>query len=141
KALLPVLSASLVLYGLQAQYQVHLARRMRFGALATSETLAQVMGLSAGLLAAWNGAGVWSLVYQSLATGGTLLLWRAVATRWLPSWPARGVDLSRFLHFGVNLLAAQILTFVASRIHAFAVGVRLGPNLLGVYDRAQSLVT
>lgn len=140
RSLVPVVSVSLVLMAFQAQFQVNLVRRMKFRALAGTEVLGQTAGLAVGLFFAVRGAGVWSLAIQWLASGGVLLLSRVLSSGWIPSWPARRIDLSRFVRFGGNLMAAHILAFVATRIHAFVIGVRLGADQLGVYDRAQNLL-
>lgn len=138
--LLPVTSLVFVLYGCQAMYQVRLARALKFKALAVTDLGAHTIGFIVALLAASSGAGVWSLAYQLLSANLTLLLLRLAEARWLPSRPQPGTDISNLIGFGVNLLGSQLLTYLSSRTHTYAIGLQLGSTALGLYDRAYTLV-
>ncbi len=98
-----------------------------------------VSGLVA-LLLAYFGAGVWSLVGQSI-TGTTMrvvVMWR------LSSWrPRRAFDVSAFrelMRFGRHMVAFDIVNYWGSNFDKLIVGRALGSSALGIYNLAGRLM-
>lgn len=138
---LPVLGLAFVLLGAQAQYQVQLARAGRFAPLAGGDAFGQVIGYTLAIVLAFAGFALWALVAQQLATQATVLIVRICSTRWFPSLPRRGVELKGFFRFGLNLSAAQLLTYASSNVDTYMIGYRFGAAELGLYNRAFQLLS
>jgi O-antigen/teichoic acid export membrane protein len=114
----------------------HMALRLReFGhrAIALRSLLAGLIGGSSAILAAFLGAGVWSLVVQRLVNEviGTILSWGA--WRWIPGTRFAWRQLRENLAFGGNLTIAQLIFLFLVRLQDLLIGASLGAAAVGVY--------
>lgn len=139
--IVPSLALSVFLGGLSSQLQVHLARHMRFGALVASDLVGQLVALATAIGLALAGTGYWALVAQTLTAAFLTLLYRWIASRWMPVAPRRGHDSLRLLKTGATYGFAQILTFAQSNVGTLIIGAQLGATQLGYYNRAYQLLT
>lgn len=139
--IVPPLAIAVFLGGLSSQLQVHLARRMKFGALVASDVIGQLVGLGAAVGLAIAGTGFWALVAQTLIAALLTLIYRWVASRWIPLAPRRRHDSLRLLKTGATYGLAQMLTFAQSNIGTLIIGAQLGATQLGYYNRAYQLLT
>lgn len=132
---------SFTINALQTQFQVRLARDFRFVALTVTDAISQVVGLVAGLVAAFSGAGYWSLVVQMLAIYGSLLIQRAIVTGWWPGLPRREPGMRALYLFGLHSGLAQLLNYAAYNADTYIIGIRWGASALGIYNRAFQMFT
>ncbi|WCE06453.1 lipopolysaccharide biosynthesis protein [Pseudoxanthomonas sp. JBR18] len=139
-AVAQVMSVTFLLSGMNTQYRAHLSRGLQFGRLAMSDVGGQSLGLIAGVCAALYGLGYWALVIQQVVGAFIGLLVSAIASRWLPGRPHRGVPMRSFLTFGGHLMAAQMLGYVSQNIGQVVIGYRIGAEALGLYNRAFQLL-
>jgi O-antigen/teichoic acid export membrane protein len=110
-----------------------LERRLNYGRIATIEAAAVAIAAAIGLVAAWRGAGVWSLVLYNLVNHGL----RAAAF----GWSSRGGlainfrfgQLGTLLSFGGWVLASNVLNFFARNSDNLLIGASLGAAAVGVY--------
>ena len=136
RLLIPILSLSLLLNAAQSQYIVQLARAMKFGALAATEAVAQAIGLSCGVLAAYFGASYWSVVVMQLVVVATMLLCRAIQCRWVPGSVDRDVSVLHLVRDGVNLLVGQLAGYCFQQSPLILAGWANGRAGAGEYSRA-----
>ncbi len=117
-----------------------LTREMRFRALAAVQIGSTVISGLLGLGMALYGAGVWSLVAQSL--GGSvmqlLLSWRLAQWR-----PHRSFDFKackELFGFSVPILGFDIMNYWARTLDQLLIGRFVGAGALGIYSRAYALM-
>jgi PST family polysaccharide transporter len=134
------LAATFLLNGVVAQYRAGLSRDLRFGALAATDLLAQVLALTVAVTAAAWGAGYWALVVQQLTQASVVLLGTVSAAGWLPGRPRRGVGLRPFLRFGSGVTGTQLVYYLGNNLDNIALGLWAGPASLGVYNRGYQLL-
>lgn len=139
--ILPFYAASLLLNGVQVQYRVHLARAMRFKALAITDVFALVGAFSSAVVFALLGFGYYALVAQAVGYVALQLLARMIVSRWIPGRPRRSVGTRKFIVSGAHIGLSQLLTYGASNVDTVAIGVFWGPTVLGYYNRAFQLLT
>lgn len=139
--IVPSLAIAVFLGGLSSQLQVQLARRMQFGPLVASDVIGQVVALAVAIAMALAGTGYWALVAQSLTAASLTLLYRWIASRWIPLAPRRGHDTLRLFKTGATYGVAQLLTFAQSNVATLLIGAQLGATQLGYYNRAYQLLT
>ncbi|WP_165067523.1 lipopolysaccharide biosynthesis protein [Marisediminicola senii] len=130
------ISVTFILNGLGTQYRAHLARNMRFGALAGVEVGSQAAGLAAGLIVAFLGGGYWALAVQQIVAAGSATIPLLILTKWIPGLFRRGAGTMSFVKFGGYLVTAQLITYVSKNIDSVIIGSRLGASDLGYYNRA-----
>lgn len=136
-ALTPVvrsLALVLPLSGLSIVQQADLRRRLEFRTLAIRSNVSVVAGGVVGVIAAWRGAGVWSLVAQTLTAAlvSTALLWGLGTFR--PSlrfsW-ARFREIGRFSGF---VFVDALGNYVNRQADTITMGAFFGPLAVGVYQ-------
>ena len=137
----PSLAIVMFLGGLSSQLQVQLARNMQFGALVASDVIGQLAALAVAIGLATAGVGYWALIAQSLTAALILLVYRWIASRWMPLAPRIGHDTLRLFRTGATYGLAQMLAFAQSNVGALLIGAQLGATQLGYYNRAYQLLT
>jgi PST family polysaccharide transporter len=143
-ALEPLLRAVAFLFpldGLNTVAKSLLTRQLRFRLYAGLDAGSYILGYATvGVLLAWLGYGVWSLVFAQLSqvTLRTTAMYLAVRHPVRPSIDLRaGRDL---LSFGFGHSMAQIGTLLSQQGDNMVVGRWLGAAALGIYGRAYNLM-
>lgn len=139
-AITPFLALSLLFGGLQAQFQVQLARELRFGILAFISALSSVFGLAIAISCAFGGLGYWSLVFQTVATSFASFLMKVFASGWLPATPRRRSNTRGLAVSGIDLSASSLVRYFSDNVATFMLGVQRGPLEVGLFGRAQQLM-
>lgn len=134
------LAVTFLLNGLVAQYRAGLTRDLRFGALAGTDLLAQVLALTTAVVTAVLGAGYWALVAQQLTQGAVVLVTAVALARWRPGRPQRGAGLRPFLRFGGGVTGTQLVYHLGNNLDNIALGLWAGPVALGVYNRGYQVL-
>lgn len=136
-----VLSITFLLNGLQAQFQVELARSHRFGILAATDVVSQVLGLATGITLALLGWGYWSLVLMQVVTAFMCAAMRISVASWWPHLPRRAASVRHIISFGWKLSIAQALGYLANNAAIVSLGLRGYVADAGVYSRSGQLVS
>jgi len=133
------LSLSFILAGLSSTQQAILRRQLAFKELTLRSVSAIFVGGVIGVVLAFLGFGVWSLVTQTLINGlvGIMVLWRV--SHWRPSFHFSKKHFHDLFTFGVNIIGMNILNFFNRHADDLLIGYFLGPTLLGFYTIAYKL--
>lgn len=135
-----VLSVTFVLNGLATQYRASLNRALEFVKLTVADVAAPAVGLAIAIAGASIGWGVWALVAQQVGQAVIYLILLAVWSGWLPRLPDRRAPMRSFFTFGGNLVATQLIGYVANNLDSVIIGLRFGPSQLGIYNRGFQLL-
>ncbi|MFB9375717.1 lipopolysaccharide biosynthesis protein [Kineococcus gynurae] len=130
-----------VLNGMSTQYRANLARNLQFGRLSGAELTGQVTGVAVAVLVAVLGGGYWALAAQWISAQVMVLTLLLVWSRWLPRRYDRSGPVRPFLRFGANLLGATLLDNSVNYSAPLALGITTSPTGVGVFNRAQQLVS
>ncbi len=134
------LSATFIFGGLGAQHQALLQRQMRFASLALVDLGGLAAGIAAGVVAAWQGMGYWSLVVMTAVSGAAtaaMLWWQS---GWKPGPPRKVAGVAEMLGFGGGLTGFFIVNYLTRNADNVLVGRFLGSEALGYYSRAYLLL-
>lgn len=98
-----------------------------------------IAALASGLVGVWmayNGYGVWTLVWQQLLNAGinTLLLW--IYSNWYPRWGYSWESFRELFAFGSKLLASGLLDTLYTNIYLLVIGKLFNAASLGYYTQA-----
>ncbi len=136
--MLCVLSVSLVISSFCLVQPALLARTMQFHKTAAISTVSMVVAGVTGIVMAYVGCGVWSLVGSGLS--GNLA--RAGLYWGVTAWRPRGRPQIRCIRamwsFSVNLLYCRLMGIAYQNLYAVVIGKAYSPASLGYYDRANS---
>ncbi|MGO1317539.1 MAG: lipopolysaccharide biosynthesis protein [Cellulomonadaceae bacterium] len=139
--IMPSLAVTVLLNAAGAQFQVQLARSMRFRRFVAADLTAQGAGLMLAIAGALNGWDYWALVAQVVTVALVGFLSRLLAASWLPSRPRRHGDNRAMFGDSFAFGFAQLLTYVSSNIDTVTIGARWDAASLGGYTRALQLLT
>lgn len=117
-----------------------LQKRMRFDQIAILQVTASLISGVAAIVSALSGAGVWSLIIQSLIAAGigsALALWMV---DWRPRLVWDATALRDLLRYGAGLTGFNMINYWARSADNLLIGRLMGPVALGLYSRAYSLM-
>jgi teichuronic acid exporter len=117
-----------------------LLKEMNFKKQAYISFPALLIGSTFGIYLAYNGFGVWSLVYSMLITNflNTLLLW--VSSDWRPEFIFDWDKFKSHFNFGYKMTISSILDSLFSNVYQIIIGKKYNSDLVGYYTRANSLM-
>lgn len=129
-----------VITSVGAQHRALLMRQMKFNKLAMRDMAGVIAGMIAAVVSAEVWHSYWALYAQNLAvavvgTGGAM-----IATRWIPSRPARDAALKHMIGFGAGLGSYNIANFFARYMGNVMIGKVWGGAVLGLYDRGYRIL-
>ncbi|GAB3823445.1 lipopolysaccharide biosynthesis protein [Hymenobacter jeollabukensis] len=143
-AVVPVvraLSGGLMLVGLYSTAISLLRRQMRFRTLATVEVTAFLVGYAGvGIVLAWRGYGVWSLVGAQLAQAAVLMVLAYAATRHsirpLFDW----ATYRPLVHYGGWSSVISFCEYMTGELDKLSISRLWGAAAVGLYSRAWMLI-
>ncbi len=133
------LSGTMLVTTLGAQHQALLQRDLQLGRLSAIRVASQVIGGLAAVIAAWAGAGLWTLVVQQYAEPAALTVLSWIVTGWRPAFVLRGAGSRELLCFGGHYTVSAFLLYLMSHIDKILVGRFLGSQALALYYQAFNL--
>ncbi len=135
-----VLGLGFILRSLSLVHEAWLRKYLKFRTLTQIRIGASILGGGVGIVLAWQGWGVWSLVAQSLvstsaAVGG---LWTLGG--WKPGLTFSFTALKELWAYGSHMFAAGLLNTVFTKVDVLIVGKLFSAADLGFFTRAKGLV-
>jgi PST family polysaccharide transporter len=134
------LATTLLWGGMAVQHEALLNRQLKQGPLAFNRLLATLLSSCGGIVLALVGFGYWSLVVREVARSLIYLLGVHCFCRWRPALLFRPKEVREFLRFGKDLTFTFFAISIFSRLDGVLVGKFFGPEALGSYRQAQSLI-
>lgn len=134
-----VMSLSFIISALSQVQNTRLIKLMDFKTLFWVNLPATIIGGSVGIIMAYRGWGVWSLVYYNLARAlvSSVQLW--LYSRWMPSLIFDNQLFKKHFNFGYKLTLSGLLNTLFDNIYPIIIGKFFSPAQLGFYTRADSL--
>ena len=98
-----------------------------------------IIGSSVGILLAYSGFGVWSLVWSALIQSlvATIQLW--YSSKWRPLWVFSRDKFYFHFHFGFKLMFSGILDTLFTNAYTIIIGKFFSSSQVGYYNRANAL--
>jgi O-antigen/teichoic acid export membrane protein len=125
-----------------AQFYLLLQKRLNFRTLACIEVAAALSGAVVAIGGALANFGVLALILGQLVSGTVssailvMIGWRT----WRPRLRFRREDIKGYLGFGLYQMGERTLNYFGSRVDQLIIGYVLGPEALGYYSVASTLV-
>jgi lipopolysaccharide exporter len=136
------MSMGTLVAGLIATAMSLLRRRMEFRTLAIMDIITYVLAYGViGVVLAWRGFGVWSLVSATLAQGIIMGLMAYGMTRHSVRLYFSWERYRPLLSYGGRISLTSFLEFITSSLDTVVIGRVLGAALLGIYNRAYMLIS
>ena len=138
--ILCVLAISFWLTSCGITHSSFLLREMRFRALAAADLSAALVAYLVALGFAYNGFGVWSLVFANVATSLTSVIGYWIGARWRPAWEFAVSEVKSITRYSLNLSGFGIVNYFSRNADNIIVGKVLGQAALGDYQMAYNLM-
>lgn len=137
--ILRVLAIILIIQAFGYIQKLNLTIDLNFKTLAKITFTGTIVGGTAGLICAYKGLGVWSLVVQQMTTTTTrtFLFWLLV--RWRPKCFFSKTSFKNMFGFGSKLLVSGLINTLYENIYDLIIGKVFSAATLGNYTRAAHL--
>lgn len=130
-----ILSLNFILGSFNIVQRAKLMANVDFKSLAQINVISIVISGSAGILMAYYGCGVWSLVGQTLCSTVVLLFLFPFYSKWRPSIRFSRDSFRQLFGFGSKLMATGVYSVVLNNISTICIGRYYRSHQLGFYTR------
>lgn len=133
-----VLAISVILNGLIGVQMAKLNIEFKFKLISIVSIIGQIVTGIVGIVLAYNGFGVWALVYQSLTATAVsaIIIW--ICAKWRPKLIFSMASFKRLFSFGGNMLGVGLINVIYNNLYTIVIGKAFNPTLVGMYNRANS---
>jgi len=140
ESVLQLLSFSFIIAGFSVQQKALLEKELSFQKLSLIELFSSAIAFLVAVYLAFNGFGVWSLVWQVLSNTflSTVLIW--VYSNWKPKLFFKFSELRKITAYSTNLVGFNIINYFARNGDYFLIGKYLGDHELGHYYLAYRIM-
>lgn len=130
-----VLSLTIIIASIKSIQHAYISKKMMFFKFFWATLIGTIISAIVGIIMAYNGFGVWSIVAQHLTNMfiDTLVLW--IIIKWRPSKKIDFKRLPPLLNFGWKLLLDHLFTTIYNNLKSFVIGKVYTANDLGLYTR------
>lgn len=137
--LLRVLSLNILISSFSSIQSTRLTRAMAFKRLTMIQVPSNLVTAFTGIVMAYTGFGVWSLVFMQIAgsIASTVQLW--AWSDWRPSLRFSRAKFRQHFSYGVNLAFSGILNTLFDNAYNIIIGKYFSPASLGFFTRAHTL--
>lgn len=134
--ILRVLGINLIIQAFGSIQRLNLTIDLNFKVLAKVSLSGAVVGGTSGLICAYNGLGVWSLVVQQITTTSTRVILFWILVHWRPKCFFSKASFKNMFGFGSKLLASGLLNTLYDNVYDLIIGKVFAAATLGNYTRA-----
>ena len=139
KNILRVYGLTLILVALSVVQQAWMQKQLKFKELATRNLISSFMGLAVGIVMAFSGFGVWSLVFSNLVQQliASLMIWKI--SSWRPKLIFDTKSFKELFSFGGMMLLTSLVDRIYANIQGLLIGKHYTASDLGMYNQAKKL--
>ena len=134
-----ILFISIVFNSLCIVPRTILTRRMSFKLIAITTICALILSSIVGILAAYLGLGVYSLVLQILVNSFFCMIFVYIAAKWKPALIFNWGRIQRLFGFSFNLLITGLIGQLFNNLYTILIGRFYPQKTLGYYTQAKKL--
>lgn len=134
-----VLGISLIIGALSSIQQTHLIKTFQFAKLSYLSLISSAAGAVVGIWMAYNGFGIWSIIFTTLSGQIVLLILLWSFSGWNPKKLI--VDHNIFtLHFGFGsrLMLTNLIDAISRNIYNIILGKKYSPEIVSYYYRSEN---
>lgn len=136
KKIIPVLSIGVLAAPMISLHNAILVRKLNFKKISFISNTGTIFSGSLALVLALNGAGVWSLVFNSVAGLVIVMPQYFYTTKWFPKLRFSKKSFKDIFGFGVFTTGTKLIGTINGQIDYLIVGKLLGASSLGLYSFA-----
>lgn len=131
-----VLGITVVIGALNIVHRSQLTIKVDFKSLAQINVVNTIVGGTVGIVMAYTGFGVWSLVGQSMASTLCGMILLPIYSKWKPSIRFSKQSFNQLFGYGSKLLVTSIYSVIINNISTLFIGRTYSSKDLGFYTKA-----
>ena len=138
-----VVASVFILTAIGQQFRILCQKELQFATIALVTVFAQLVATGAAIYLAWQGHGVWALVYSMLiaaALTSFAFLVIGVHRHHKPSWVYQHRELAGFYSFGLYQMGERSINCISANIDKILIGKMVGMSAVGFYNMAWQLI-
>lgn len=139
--IMKVMALGVVFNSLNIVQSAHYAIRLDFKTPAKISVISQLTTGIVGIILAYQGYGVWALVFQQIAGGILRLILNWLNVRWIPSFEFSKESFKYMMSYGSKVLGSSIISTTYDNIQPLIIGKFFSSESLGLFSRAQGFAT
>lgn len=134
------IACSFLIVPFELQFLALLQKELDFRSIAHRDLISRIIGLAAGITAAYCGMGVYALIVLHLSTiaVATIFIVPLGWKRYRPGIHFNPRELTRFMKFGSFVMGDSLINFFNRSIDNLLIGKWLGMGGLGTYNLAKN---
>ena len=142
RVLIPIASLTVIFQAFGKLYDTVLQKQYQFKVIAFRNITSNIISLIVGVLLAWKGFGVYSLIFSTLSYAVILNTWNFISGMRVQKviFYCNPRSVIHLLKIGVFQTGTRILDFLSNKLDVMIIGKLLGTETLGLYDLAKNLV-
>lgn len=134
-----VVGINLIINSLSLVQRTKLIIELKYSAIAKITLIATVIGGGIGLLMAYWGFGVWTLIFQTLILNIVTVVLLSIYSKWIPMFVFSISSFKSLFTFGSKLLLGGLMHTVYTNLYSLVIGKKFEANELGLFNRSYSL--
>lgn len=134
-----VMSINMFIGSLSIVQGARLTAAIDFKSQAKISLVTTVLSGILGITMAYNGFGVWSLVWQGVFANILRTILLVYVTKWFPKWQFSKESFKYLFNFGSKILTASLLHTIYSNLTTLIIGKFYTAKDLGYYARGESM--
>ncbi|WP_296702984.1 lipopolysaccharide biosynthesis protein [Algoriphagus sp.] len=134
--IIPVLALGVLSSPINLVHKAKLLRALEFKKMAFIENVSSIASGTLSLILALSGAGVWSLVFNALATFVIAIPLYFRATHWVPSFEWSKKAFKDIFGFGIYTTGTNLVNNLINKADYLLIGKLLSAGALGAYTLA-----
>lgn len=138
KYIVRIYGLTLIINSLGSTSSVQLTIKLDFKTLTKISLYSAIASGIAGIVMAFVGFGVWTLVFQSLISAVLRILFLFIYVKWIPKTGFSKDSFNHLFSFSSKLFVATIISSIYSNITGAVIGKQFNSATLAFYNRAYS---
>ena len=132
-----VVFLSIIINGLTIVQTAKLTIDLEFKLQAIATIVSVLISSAVGIVMAYNGFGVWALVFQTLssATIRLAILW--IYSNWMPRLEFSCTSFRKLFSFGSKILCSGLINTIYQNMYTLVIGKIFSPADVGYYNRGE----
>lgn len=139
QSILKVYALTFVIRSLVAVHVAKLTKEMNFKLQMKLQVPSTIVGALVGIYLAFNGFGVWSLVWLNLTQTIVFTIQNWVFIKWRPSFLFNKRRFIYHFNFGYKMTLSGLLDTVYNNSYNIVIGKYFSPSIVGFYNQAETM--
>lgn len=134
-----VIGLCLFAYAFNSIQRAYISRHLLFKELFLSSLISTIVSGVIGIALAYNGFGIWALVYHYIASSYTLAIVMLITVKWKPAFLFSMNSFRKLFDYGWKIFLSNFLITLFLNIRGLIIGMFYKPAYLAYFERGRQM--